>query len=195
MPGLAAQLKMAPEGREKVVNRVSKFELEKAKKASVLCLFYPKNNEPHFVLMKRVSYPGVHSGQISFPGGQIEENENPLEAALRETYEETGMQVKKDDVLSAISEIYIPPSNFYVYPFIASLKETPLFKADKTEVDYLIDVPVKEFLNPSNLKKKQLQYSYGTFEAPYFHLQNETVWGATAMILGEVFEILKFKKI
>lgn len=187
-------MKMAPEGREKLVNKTPKFNLLQAKKASVLCLFYPKDKIPHFVLMKRVSYPGVHSGQISFPGGQIEENENPLEAALRETYEETGVQVNEEDVLSAISEIYIPPSNFYVYPFIASLKETPSFKADETEVDYLVEVPVKEFIDPSNLKQKQLQYSYGTFQAPYFHLQNETVWGATAMILGEVVEILKLQK-
>jgi len=185
---------MAPEGREKVVKSIPEFNLKQAKKAAVLCLFYPKNNEPHFVLMKRVSYPGVHSGQISFPGGQIESNESPLQAGIRETYEETGLLLNKRNVLSAISEIYIPPSNFYVYPFIAYYPKTPLFKADVNEVDYLIDVPVKEFTNPLNIKQKQLQYSYGTFQAPYFHLQNETVWGATAMILGEVFEILRFSE-
>jgi len=147
-------MKMAPEGREKVVKNIPKFNLQQAKKAAVLCLFYPKNKEPHFVLMKRVSYPGVHSAQISFPGGRIEAGETPMQAALRETFEETGVEVFETNILSAITEIYIPPSNFYVYPF--------------------------------------LQYSYGTFEAPYFDLQNETVWGATAMILGEVFEILQF---
>jgi len=192
LPGLKAQMKMAPESRAKIDENTIRANLHHAKKAAVLCLFYPRNNVPYFVLMKRVSYPGVHSGQISFPGGRIEQNESPLQAALRETYEETGVQVNEHAVLSAITEIYIPPSNFYVYPFIACIRQTPTFNADKGEVDYLVEVPVKEFINLSNQKQKQLQYSYGTFEAPYFDLQNETVWGATAMVLGEVFEILQF---
>lgn len=192
LPGLSAQLKMAPETRKRVDEKAIKENLKHAKKAAVLCLFYPRNHQPHFVLMKRVSYPGVHSGQISFPGGKIEGNESPLEAAIRETKEEIGIEINEEHILSAITDIYIPPSNFYVYPFIACLKEPPIFDADNTEVDYLIEVPLKEFTNPTNKKRKELTYSYGTFEAPYFHLQNETVWGATAMMLGEVFEILRF---
>ncbi len=185
---------MAPQSRGAINENDVKANLQFAKKAAVMCLFYPKNNEPHFVLMKRVSYPGVHSGQISFPGGRIEMDESPLEAAIRETQEEIGIEVTEQEILSAISEIYIPPSNFYVYPFMACLKKNPIFNADKTEVDYVVEVPVKEFTNPANIKHKQLQYSYGSFEAPYFHLQDETVWGATAMMLGEVFELLKFNR-
>lgn len=191
LPGLEAQIKMAPSGREKLLNQTGKLKLKNAKQAAVICLFYPKHSEPHFVLMKRVEYQGVHSGQISFPGGRLEEGESPDSAVIRETFEETGIQLQKDNTLTPLTSIYIPPSNFYVFPFIGYLNNTPVFKPDKKEVAYLIDVPVAEFINPSAIKKKLLKYSYGTFEAPYFDLQGETVWGATAMILGEVLELLQ----
>jgi len=181
---------MAPPSREGILPRLIEKYAKTAKQAAVLCLLYPKNDALNFALIKRVSYAGVHSNQIGFPGGKLEEGENALQAALRETEEEIGVLVKENSVLGALTELYIPPSNFMVYPYVAYIENPPLFTLDKKEVAYLLEVPLNDLLDFSNIKRKEMQLSYGTFNNPYFDLKNEIVWGATAMMLSELREIL-----
>lgn len=190
MPGLQAQLLMAPGTRGHLLPRIIEKYAKTAKKAAVLCLLFPKNNSLFFVLIKRVSYPGVHSNQVGFPGGKMEQGESALQAALRETEEEIGVTVNESSILGALTELYIPPSNFLVYPYVAFINKAPTFALDKKEVNYLIEAPIDELLNSSNIKTKEMKLSYGTFENPYFNMQNEIVWGATAMMLSEFREIL-----
>ena len=112
-----AHAKMAPLERISFLKEANYID-KNPKKAAVLMLFYPKKGITHLALIVRNSYPGVHSSQIGFPGGKVEESDFNLEyTALRETHEEVGVHPEKVKIIKPFSEIYIPPSNFLVYPF------------------------------------------------------------------------------
>lgn len=183
-------MKMTPPIRRNILPQTIEKYTKTAKKAAVLCLIYPNKGLLHFTLIKRVEYQGVHSNQIGFPGGKLEAGENSLQAALRETEEEIGLKVPESSILGALTELYIPPSNFLVYPYVAYINTTPTFILDAKEVAYLVEVPLNDLLNSANIKTKEMQLSYGTFNNPYFSLKKEVVWGATAMILSEFRTIL-----
>lgn len=163
------------------------------KLSSVLILLLERRGKIFFVVTQRQEYDGVHSGQISLPGGQFEQNDLNLEkTAIRETQEEIGISIDKISVLGKLSDLYIPPSNFKVTPYVGVIFENPMYKKDELEVAKIIEVPIDELLDESNVKIKSF---YGTsglkIEAPYFHVQDIEIWGATAMILSEFKEILK----
>ena len=113
-----------------------------AKQSAVLVLLYPKEGETHFVLIERNTYEGVHSGQIGLPGGRVEPGDGSFEAtALRETQEELGVNPKAVTMVRALSDVYIPPSNFLVYPFVGYMDTTPVFNPDSREVYEVVEVP------------------------------------------------------
>ena len=191
LPGKEVQVKMAPYSSK--VNEKFKDITEKSKTACVLILIYPVNNIPHLVLMKRPSYDGHHSGQISFPGGKYEEADESFEyTALREAQEELNILPEKVSILGQLSRIFIPPSNFEVHTFIGFCNEKPLFIKDPKEVDKIIEIDLPYILSDQAIKEKMMRLSAGfTFQVPYFDIQNEVVWGATAMILFELREMLR----
>lgn len=189
LPGLDAQLRMAPLGTHHYLNQVPQ-----AKKASVLALLYPNSkHQMHIVFILRQQYPGVHSQQISFPGGRIDTTDpNPLFTALRETHEEVGVSPDSVHVVKTLSNIYIPPSNFFVHPFLGVCKETPHFIKEEKEVSEIIEVPIQEVLSAeSEGVFSVIAYPNKPMEVPAFHLQNQIVWGATAMILAEIKALFK----
>lgn len=163
------------------------------KLSAVLILLFKKDGVLHFVLTKRSNYDGIHSGQISFPGGKKEKADSSLEyTALRETYEEIGIPSLNIEVIGPLSELFIPPSNFHVTPFVGFLKSKPDFSPDPTEVASIIEVPVVKLLDENNLRIKHFEVSnHSSIEAPYFQLNDAEVWGATAMILSEFREIVR----
>jgi len=187
--GHDSQFKLAPAQRKHFdLNNIAQ---NKPKKAAVLALFYPNNNnETCFVLTKRAAYKGVHSAQISFPGGKIDKNDIDLKAtALRETEEE--IAVKNVTIIRQLTTTYIPPSNFYVTPFIGYLKHKPLFKINN-EVQKVISVKLSELLDDKNVTSKIMHTSYiKNITVPCFKLSNYTVWGATAMLLSEIKDLFK----
>ena len=188
LPGIEAQLKMAPPFREQLLNRF-KEERKYAKPAAVLALFYPsKEDETLMVLILRNSYKGVHSAQVGFPGGKPEPEDVSMEAtALRETFEEIGVSSEKITVLRELSSIYIPPSNFLVFPFLGISKIPLIFTLQESEVDYILEVPLMEFLNNKSEGFSEVLVSEGvTYEVPAFKLNGHIVWGATAMMLIEI---------
>ncbi|MEL6811205.1 MAG: CoA pyrophosphatase [Bacteroidota bacterium] len=193
LPGEAFHLKMAPIERLLELKQKAR-EMKNAKQAAVLCLFYPSHKgETYMVLILRKTYKGVHSAQVGFPGGKVEpEDPSMMETALRETQEEVGVPGEDVSVLKQLTEIYIPPSNFFVQPYLGITSSTPRFVPQEDEVEAIIQVPLHEFLNDAVKVKQTLSTSYAKkIEVPAFQLQGHIVWGATAMMLNEVREILQ----
>ena len=193
LPGESAQLKMSPPYRNALL-KMNEQVIKKSKKAAVMALFYPNiNNQTQLVLIKRKSYKGVHSAQIAFPGGKAEWHDNTLMAtALRETEEEIGVPKQDMKVVKALTQLYIPPSNFTVFPYVGTISYTPLFIKQETEVEAIVEVSLPHFLNDAVVGSTLVQTSYNIeVEVPAFNLNEHIVWGATAMMLSEIKELLK----
>ena len=189
--GLSSQLKMAPEIRKTF--SFKDIESKNPKESAVLALFYPdKDNNTKVFLMLRASYNGVHSAQVSFPGGKKEKDDVDFEfTALRETEEEIGVLKSDVTIVRQLTKTYIPPSNFWVTPFIGILKTPPIFKMNE-EVEKLIEVNVADLLNDEAVIVQNLTTSYmQNIDVPCFKLNNYVVWGATAMMLSEIKDLLK----
>jgi len=192
LPGEEYHLKMAPIQRLLELKRKAK-EMSTARKAGVMMLFYPSDEgETRFVLILRKTYKGVHSAQVSFPGGKLEpEDASLMETALRETEEEIGIPSSQINVLRELTELYIPPSNFFVQPFVGIMSATPKFMAEEAEVESIIEIPLGHFMDESVLITKIISTSYAkNIEVPAFLLKEHIVWGATAMVLNEVRRML-----
>ena len=190
--GDSAHRIMSPPFREHLARQM-KEKAEQAKKAAVMALFYPDHfNETTLVLILRNSYPGVHSAQVGFPGGKIESFDPSYQAAaLRETEEEIGVNSRRIQVIKAMSPLYIPPSNFMVYPFLGILEHNPDFVRDVNEVQDIIEVKLATFLDKESVIVTKVTTSYNVdVEVPAFLLNGHVVWGATAMMLSEIKEVL-----
>ena len=182
LPGLSAQLKLAPIGRSLKFNFQNPYKI-----AAVALIIYPdEEHEARLVLIKRNQYEGVHSGQVSFPGGKHEINDSSLtQTALRESKEEIGIDIDSLTALRKLTKIYIPPSNFLVTPF--------LFFSDQN-LNFEHNNEVKNILTPSLINVLNFQiksYENQSIVNPYFLYNNFKIWGATAMILNELVEIIK----
>jgi len=187
LPGHDSLSNMAPPSRIKLLK--NKKILSDHKKAAVLMLFYPdNNNNTRMVLILRNKYNGVHSNQISFPGGKMEKEDENLElTALRETYEEIGVKSSSINVVNKLSSVYIPPSNFKVQPFVGFSENNLVFKADKKEVSAIITPLFEELINSKIVKSKVLVN--GTTQlVPSYLIDNQVLWGATAMMVYEFIE-------
>jgi len=193
LPGQEVQLKMAPMQRREELKAITAHP-KNPKKAAVMCLFYAgANDETFFVLILRKTYKGVHSNQVGFPGGKVEEEDVDLaHTALRETEEEIGIPLNTISVYKKCTSVYIPPSNFTVQPFIGVLKEAPVFIAQESEVEAIMEVRLSDLLSDENVITKTLETSYSKkMEVPAFLLNEQVVWGATAMMLSEIKQLLK----
>jgi 8-oxo-dGTP pyrophosphatase MutT (NUDIX family) len=190
LPAWDAHLKMVPSIRQKEMQK--RRNVNQGKKAAVLICFFPdKKDEISFVLIRRNEYDGVHSGQISFPGGRYEEEDDDLiQTALREAEEEVAINSKNIEVLGVLTPIYIPPSNFYVQPVLAWVDHLPDFVPQEAEVSEILKVSLKEILDPACRQEKNIPHQeYKRIQVPCFYIQEHIIWGATAMILSEVVEL------
>jgi len=183
LPGEVAQRKMAPAFRGSFPDQGEPV------RAAVLILLYPVNMETHLVLIKRNVYDGPHSGQVSFPGGAWEVDDLSLEqTAIRETREEIGILVDVE-ILGALTPLHIPVSNFLVSPFVAWADQHPVFQPDPSEVQYVIEVALRQLLDPEVLDYELLYHMGRPVETPFYRVGQEKVWGATAMILSEFLQL------
>lgn len=192
LPATKAHVKMAPSNRMDLIKTID-FTNVVPKRAAVMMLFYPKASQTHLALILRTSYNGVHSSQIAFPGGKVEEDDADLShTALRETHEEIGIHPQLIKVIRPFTEVYIPPSNFMVYPFLGYSEKELDFVLQEEEVAGLVEFPFADFMNDNIIVNTVMQTSYaGSIEVPGFQVNEHFVWGATAMMLSELKDTLK----
>ncbi len=190
LPGYEAQVRMSPSHRA--------FAPPPGKGAqavgAVMLLIYPGDepNTPFIVLTVRTDKVTVHKGQVSLPGGSAEPGDMSLAGtALRETCEELGVCGDDVSILGELTPIYIEPSNFHVYPFIAYLPYRPAFMIEEDEVLNILEVPVSHFFDARNISVENWVIDGTERRIPYFDVHGRKVWGATAIILSEFVAILE----
>ena len=191
LPGHDYLLKIAPPARIKHLK--NNIIPKDSKTASVLMLFYPdSNNETRLVLMLRNKYKGVHSNQISLPGGKVDRLDKSLkDTALRETYEEIGLHRDDIEIVGELSSVYIPPSNFNVFPFVGYTSITPKFVPDSKEVSLILS-PKLSYILGMDIVESVVEVNNATQKVPSFLIDNHILWGATAIIIHEF--VLLFKQ-
>ena len=186
LPGMEAHLKMTP------YRSLTKSIPENRREGAVLFLIYERNEELYFPLIQRNSYEGVHSNQVSLPGGKKEEFDADFyETAKRETFEEIGVEESKINFIGQLSDVYIPPSNFMVYSYVGFVSEEFVFQKEEKEVNEILEIPFSAILDEALVKETQVKLGNGMkLKTPYFDLNDKVVWGATAAILSEIKEVI-----
>ncbi len=193
-----SQIKLAPSFRKEFIKLNSNKLLNSKKAAVTAALYADDSNLVRLILILRNTYNGVHSNQIGFPGGRVEEDDKTLfDTAIRETFEEIGIAVEKNELIRELKEIYIPPSNFNVYPFLVLLNHPPSFVKDDKEVKEIITIDLDSLLNckitqtliPVPTKLNELNTQNDVL-VPTFKLAGYNVWGATAMMLSEIRDLI-----
>ncbi len=189
LPGIEIQRKLAPENREITSAQHLK------ENAAVSIIMISSNKKTEIVFIKRTVYNGHHSGQVSFPGGKAEANDHSLiETAIRESDEEIGIKIRKQDLLGKLTPLYIPVSGYKVQPFVFSLSiENKLeFILDHHEVEYAFLYTIQDLFSKNLIQTTQLELANSlVITTPYYAIKNEIIWGATAMILSEYIAILE----
>ena len=190
-----SQLKMAPPFRENLL-QMTINNYKSSKNAGVVVLFHPNNNNKVcFTLILRNEYSGVHSNQISLPGGGYEKNDkNIFDTALRETNEEIGVDINVVKLIRKLQNVYVPPSNYDISPFMVYTENEVKFIRDENEVKEIINVDLEQLLIDGNIEKtkgSKISNRYLNTLVPAYKLNGFFVWGATAMILSEVKDIIK----
>jgi len=186
LPGETSHKKMLPPNR---ILKAASNKKSTLKQSSVLLLLFIENCELIACLIKRPSHMKHHAGQVALPGGRIEIGETAVETALRETYEEIGIQPNKVEILGSLSEFYVEVSRFQIQPFVGWLNKKPEFKINPNEVEKTILFPIKKFKAPFN--EIELETISGKLKVPCIKFEGEIIWGATAMILSEFADILE----
>ncbi len=189
--GNSSHAKMIPKERE--LMNIDEIDTTNTRTAAVLALFYPdKHNLTNFLLILRADYDGTHSSQIGFPGGKFEKQDGNLQiTALRETSEEVGVSMEQVKIMKKLTDTFIPPSNFLVSPFFGFTDKRPEFITNH-EVEEIIEVQLTDLLNDDTVTYKKMSTSYmKNIEVPCYNFNNITVWGATAMMLSEIKDLIK----
>lgn len=167
-----------------------------AKHASVMILLYPDKNEKlNTYYIKRTSKNpnDKHAGQISFPGGQKDKTDKDfIETALRETEEELGIDSSKIEILGHLTPLFVFASHFHVQPVVGYINFEPSLILQESEVEYPISIALEKLVLPETMNNKD--YKIKTFvikNMPYYNLNGEVLWGATAMMTSELVSILR----
>ncbi len=185
LPGNTAHEEMMPYLR---IGAKEARETKNPRFSAVMLLLFEEENDIKILLIKRSEGGGAHSGQIAFPGGKMEpEDESLKETAIRETFEEVGISRDKIEMIGELSEVYIPPSNFLAKPYVGFLNTSPELLLQPTEVQHIVYFPMKNLMNDAYRKRKPIflpKYEI-TVESPYFEAEEHTIWGATALMLNE----------
>jgi len=189
-PGLQSQLKMVPDHRRH--DRTFEEVRETCLRAAVLVLVYPGEGGPHLVLTQRTTQVVHHQAQISFPGGQMDEGESAVHAALREAAEELNITPAEVRILGELTPLYVPPSNYCIYPIVGAAEQRPEFRPAPREVAEVIEVPLAHLLDATNVRREKWPLRGMNVTVPYYFYRGHKIWGATAMILAEFLDLISF---
>lgn len=191
LPGLDAQLMMAPSPR--VGWDPLKFP-EGARDGAALLLVYPHDDTLHIALTVRGSGLRNHTGQVSLPGGGVDTGETFEQAAVREANEEIGIDPETVELLGRLTPLHIPVSGFLLHPIVGFTSMRPAFQRAEWEVARIIEAPVSLLSDPAVVKReirtRTVKGQPIDVDVPYFDIDGEKVWGATAMVLAEFCAIL-----
>jgi 8-oxo-dGTP pyrophosphatase MutT (NUDIX family) len=189
LPGIEAQATMAPGARLKEIFQMTHDR--QAIQSGVMILLYARQGVMHTVMIRRPEYPGIHSGQMAFPGGRFEAEDADMQAtALRETEEEIGISRNTMQIAGALSPLYIPPSNYMVHPFVGFTSPDPVFTPDPSEVAEVVEIPLLELLNPGSVKHLPPAPEFKFMDVPAYVIGRAVIWGATAMITAEFMAVI-----
>jgi 8-oxo-dGTP pyrophosphatase MutT (NUDIX family) len=190
LPGREAHLRMAPSPIDGVRNYRLSPEGE-AYSSSVMVLLFPDDNRDLNIVFTHRTETIVHGCQISFPGGQNDPGETPVETALRETEEEIGVSRDHLQVAGTLSALYLHRSNNLITPVIGFHEGKPELNINPVEVQEAFTVPLNAFLEDEKLVKEPWTLNDKTYEVPYWDVHKVPLWGATAMILNELLDLYK----
>ena len=188
LPGVEAQLRMAPIPRPGWLPGRSP---EESRPAAALLLLFPAASPVHVLLTVRSNQLPSHAGQVSMPGGAVEDGETLEQAALREASEETGLDAALVRVLGRLTPLHIPVSGFVLNTVVGVADARPDFRLAGTEVDQILEPSLDRLLDPTAVRRIP-RLRDGLFQdVPYFAVDGVQVWGATAMVLAEFLEIVR----
>ena len=159
--------------------------------ASVLLPLFVKDGQYWLLFIRRTDTVKYHKGEVSFPGGVVDRNDDSLEGtAKRETFEETGIREEDIEILGQLGDIPTMTSRFIIHPFVGVVPFPYVFKINKREVEHLIEVPLSFFLNPSQPQPFPIDHEGGIFETPAFVYKGVVIWGATQRILENFVNLI-----
>ncbi len=187
LPGAAGQALMAPPDRRE---GPAGFSIARLRPAAGLLLLVPRDHEAYVVLTVRAQALDRHGGQVSLPGGAIEPDETPEQAALREAHEEIGVRSSSVRILGALTPVDILFSGFRLYPIVGVTDVRPDFRPAPAEVARVLEVPLVDLLNPKHIAWRSTTRDGRALEFPAFAHEDTEIWGATAMVLAEFLRLL-----
>lgn len=193
-PGQTSHLKMAPEHRQ---NDIAMFDPKNARKSAVMIVLFNDADDLKVVLIRRGKYVGIHSGQIAFPGGRYEDTDkNVRNTAIREIEEEIGIKANDYSILGRLTDIFVPPSNFVVSIFVAYMHQKPKFKIDPREVDEVLVFSLDDFVREGAIGQREFFVASANTStiAPCYLLDGAELWGASAMVMTELLDLLNTDK-
>jgi 8-oxo-dGTP pyrophosphatase MutT (NUDIX family) len=173
--------------------RVKNNQESTPKHSAVVLLLFEKEEKTYGILTQRHEYEGAHGGQISLPGGKREDTDLTLQhTALRENQEEIGIKPEQVEIIHTLTDVYIPPSNYLVTPFVGVINKPPIYQLDDFEVKEVIEFPISRLFEKDVIQEKTMEFKNGiSLNVKYFNIEDKVVWGATAIILEEFVHLIK----
>lgn len=188
LPGLKAHRKMMPNGQHRIITRY--HSIDNYRPAAVLVALFQEGHQWRFPLIKRTENGDSHSGQIALPGGRMEVGETPEKTALREAHEEIGVNISNVKVIGSLTPLPVPVSGHIVHPIVGLLSSIPKWSLQKKEVADIFMVDLADLKKESLIKNELREKNQKTYKVPYYDFKGKKVWGATAMILCELSELI-----